>query len=122
MRLYRDDEDDPGVEPTTASLRQALVALDGDACTLVSLQAHEAVLMCGGDAACGLVVTLQSQERIAVLIGDEARAGDRVTLVAGGQPGEYPGDKVVDLPTASQAMETFRQTAELDARLTWRME
>lgn len=72
-----------------------MAALDGDACTLVSLEAERAALMCGGDAAGWLVVTLQS--------------------------GECPGEEVVDLAKATQAMETFRQTAELDNQLAWRV-
>lgn len=119
MKLHRDDVDGPGVEATRASLEDALAALDGDACTLVSLEGIEAVLMCGGDVRSGLVVTLQSPMRTAVLTADGDATGRQVTLVAGGQPGDYPAEQVVDRTTATQAMVAFLETEDLDDGLTW---
>lgn len=97
--------DGPGVEATKASLQDALAALDGEACTLVSLEGANAVLMGGGDAQAGLVVTMQSPTRTAVLTCDGDTTGQHITLVAGGQPGDYPREHVVDLATATQTMQ-----------------
>jgi hypothetical protein len=102
------------------TIRERIEELDGVDRTLVTIGRDEAHLAVGGGAASGFVVYATYDNDIFHQLADEeASADDSVTIVAGGQAGEYPRQQVVTMDAALRAAETFATAGELAPDLTW---
>jgi Immunity protein Imm1 len=106
---------------TVDLVAQLARSLDGDLHTLVTLSpggdAHMAI---GGDAASGLVVYVTADNRSFhnLRTGHPSRSSP-ITVVAGGQPGDYDAHHVVSLEEALAAATQYAETGQLDDGLNW---
>ncbi|WP_405058263.1 Imm1 family immunity protein [Kribbella sp. NBC_01505] len=96
-------------------------SLDGRRHTLVTLSpGGEAHLAIGGSARDGLVGYVTEDNAVFYnLRSRAAKAQGRVTVVAGGQPGEYDGAAVVSLEEAFAAAVHYAQTGGRAEELAW---
>ena len=109
------------VEPTVDAIAEAIEALDGEIRTMVSIvYRHPSHMEIGGGGPNRLYVvqaTLDG-EHYKVATRDVSPSG-AVMVTAGGQEGDYPARRCVDLETALRAARTFASTGELDPAITW---
>ncbi|MPZ83545.1 MAG: hypothetical protein GEV28_25380 [Actinophytocola sp.] len=77
-------------------------------------------MACDGSAERGLVLYGTFDNDVFYQLADPAVVSERqVTVVAGGQPGEYEERFVVDLALASQALQHFISSGSLHLDLSW---
>jgi hypothetical protein len=117
-------ENDPGIpNPTWNQICEALIRMDGDMLTDVSLTSigNGCLLAGGGNGGRYIVVYFPqgTDEGDTLTLADLSLEGSEVELVAGGQLGEYPAKYCVDLPLVLRAFEHFFKTGELPSDLTW---
>ena len=105
-----------------AAVRERILELDGASRSLVTLFGDEAHLAVGGDSRSGLVVYATfDNESFHELTNPAAEGGAAVTVVAGGQPGEYPPARVVAADDAITAALEFARSGGLAEGLTWQI-
>lgn len=96
--------------------------LDGERHTLLTLSpeqgdAHMAV---GGDSRSGLVVYMtEDNESFLNLRARDREAGVEISVVAGGQPGEYDSSIVVTLEEALAAATCYAESGKPSDELQW---
>jgi hypothetical protein len=104
----------------TMPIRDRILALDGDARTLVILYGKDAHLAVGGDCATGLVVYATFDNQVFHQLSTGEEDGEQeVTVVAGGQPGQYPARHVVQVDDAVAAAQAFAADGRLLDCLVW---
>jgi hypothetical protein len=113
-------------DPTWATIEGAILGLDGEKKTMVVLGTgddgdvpHMAVA--GGKAGRYVVYVTYDNAEFHSLLDPTAPDG-QVSLVAGGQRGDFSLMKCVDLKTALRAAATFSATGALDDALHWSTE
>jgi hypothetical protein len=121
--LVSQDADGQDVEESPvddALVRERILQLDGANRSLIMLYGGDRHLAVGGDSDGGLVVyaTLDG-ETFHSLTRDGADGDPPVTVVAGGQPGDYPANQVVSADAAISAAQEFARSGELADELTW---
>ena len=106
-------------EPSLTDIIGAVTRLDGKERTLVTLHSEgDAHMSIGGDGGRFVVYITSDNEVFHTLTGD----GDPsavVTLVAGGQEGEYPGNTVVGKDEMLSAVEHYFSDGEPHPALKW---
>lgn len=116
------DGDDEGeqLDPTADDLERMIRRLDGERRTLVSLQGDAGYLAVGGSARDGLVVYADLGD------GDfwtarspDSTSTDPVTVVAGGQPGDYEARLVTTPDVALAAATAFLDDGTLSGQVEW---
>ncbi len=117
-------QDADGQEVEESPVEEALVAsrileLDGRSRSLVTLCGGEGHLAVGGDSAAGLVVYATPDNESFHQLTHGAPGDGQVTVVAGGQPGDYPAHHVVPADTAIVAATAYASRGELDDALSW---
>jgi hypothetical protein len=105
-------------EPALVDVEAALKSLDGNRHTLIALEGADHSLLLGGGPSAYVVVSMEKDESW-TLCGD-APAEPPVSIVVGGQLGEYSGDIVVGLPAARQAAEYYLLHHGRDPALRWK--
>lgn len=111
-----------GAGDLTGDLVADLVrSLDGNRHTLVTLSpGGESHMAIGGAARHGMVVYVTADNvTFHNLRTSSPRSGGQVSLVAGGQPGEYDSSNVVTLEEAMIAAARYAETGELAEELYW---
>ena len=106
--------------PTMTDVTGAIERLDGARWTLVTLHRADGDLVVGGSAARGLVVYADlGPGRYWTALGTDRAGEDEAEVVAGGQPGGYPGRVVLGLDTALIAATAFLTTGTLTSEVDW---
>jgi hypothetical protein len=96
-------------------------SLDGSRHTLVTLSpGGEAHMAIGGDASRGLIVYVTTDNTVFYnLRTNSDRPKGTVTVVAGGQPGDYDSDNVVTLEEGLTAAIHYAETGMRAESLVW---
>lgn len=108
-------------EPTLDAVAAAIQALDGRVYTMVSIVFKESsVIFIGGGGSNGLYVVTATYdgEHFKIATGDASSTG-MVTMIVGGQEGDYPARHCVDFVTALRAARAFASTGEMDSTVNW---
>jgi hypothetical protein len=105
--------------PSWSQIETAIRELDGESKTLVTLGIDEDTFMSIGGGANKYIVTVTFDNcNFYVLIGS-LKSEQIQTLVVGGQNGNYPANKCVDLLHCLLAARTFTESRKMDTLLTW---
>lgn len=111
-----------GADDLTGGLVAELVrSLDGARRTLVTLSpGGEAHMAIGGDAGLGMVVYMTADNMSFHNLHTRRQiAQASISLVAGGQPGDYDACHVVTLDEALAAALCYAEAGELNSELRW---
>lgn len=107
-------------DPTWEAVEAAVRAMDNDTRTEVLLtQGEMDYLLVGGGAGRYVVSVQRPDEALTMRNPSAASRDDKVTLVSGGQAGEYEAAMVVSLDLVLQAAHAYLQSGREDPRLTW---
>jgi hypothetical protein len=115
------ENDEPIDLPNLEQLTSAISKLDGKTYTMILLkgQSPDTNLSIGGGFEGHYVVSLTyDNRRFFTLLNPSAPAG-RLSLICGGQRGEFEATKCADRPSTLQAVKTFATTGERDTVLRW---
>ena len=108
-------------KPTAQQIEDAIRALDGGVHTLLTISApgRGHLSVGGGENALYVVYATRDGDCFfsACRITDSS---ELVRLNAGGQVGEFPANRCVDLETALSAASDFAETTELDPAIQWK--
>lgn len=121
LLVWDDAEQGEIEEPLSsgAQIRDRIRALDGESRTLVTLYGPDAHLAVGGDQATGLVVYATFDNQVFHQLTTGAAGDHELTVVAGGQPGNYPAHHVVGFADALTAATEFADHGRLAESLRW---
>ncbi len=120
QQLQRDNEEPIDVSDT-AEVESAVAQLDGAIHTMVVLkgQSPDTHMAVGGGSDGRYVVYIgYDNQRFFTLLNPKAPSG-KVSLVCGGQRGEFEAIKCADQSSMLQAVRTFATTGERDTTLRW---
>jgi hypothetical protein len=121
-KLLEEGAHDPVAPATLEQIEQAVLRLDGKARTLVTIHGgdrQDTYIGVGGGADGKYVVYIgYANERFFTLLDPDAPPG-KVSMVTGGQRGEFEARKCAARPAMLQAVRTFAMTGERDAALRW---
>jgi len=115
------EDDDPVDMPDLAQVESAVSKLDGNKCTMVVLRGDgpDVNLSIGGGSGGLYVVSLTyDNRRFLTLLNPTAQTG-RISMVCGGQRGEFDAKKCAVRSVMLQAVRTFAATGERDVTLHW---
>ena len=106
--------------PDWSAIRAAIERLDGERYTLVTLEHDEETQMCIGGGANGNYLGFINRPGPEVfnLISDR-KEGDKITMVAGGQLGDYDLRSCVTRAEALAAAQRFALDGEREQSLKW---
>lgn len=118
---YDDDGQEVEEPAEEALVRTRIMELDGAMRSLVTLYGGDGGhLAVGGDSDSGLVVyATRDNETFFQLTRDVPGDEPQVTVVAGGQPGEYPANQVVNVDAAITAAQAYAGSGALHKELSW---
>ena len=121
LMRWDDEYDRHEVESSDETvLAERLAELDGVRRTLVIIYRAEGHMACGGSAERGLVLYGTFDNEVFYQLADPTVTSDRqVTVVAGGQPGDYGERFVAGIELVGDAMRRFLITGTLHPGLTW---
>ena len=106
-------------DPDWEVVEERIAALDGAHHTIVTIYRGTAHMACGGSAETGVVLYATfDNEQFWQLTNSDAD-DEPVSVVAGGQAGQYPRRVVVTAGQAHSAMRTFLESGVLHAVSTW---
>lgn len=105
--------------PTLVDVAERLSALDGVNYTLLTLYIGDSHIACGGSAETGLVVYVTFDDGTFWQLVNPGQEKSEVTVVAGGQAGNYPVKNVVCADAAMRAFTRFFETGELASGEVW---
>jgi Immunity protein Imm1 len=107
--------------PSEGDALDAVRALDGRTRTLVAVNAADgSSLTIGGGAGQYVAYVSTNDEKCFNLLADQEHGSGTVSLVAGGQEGDYPAEQVVELGQVLRAVRFFYQMAGTDNGQRWR--
>lgn len=116
-------EDEVVVSPDLEDLHRTIEALDAEIKTSVFLKAETGAYMAIGGGHDQYVVYISpADQEFWNLIADEADANGTISLVIGGQDGDYPARQVVDKNIAMKAAESFFLKGEREPSLHWELQ
>jgi len=105
--------------PSLDDLVKAVQALDGRTRTLVTLEAGDDHHMGIGGGGSGYIVYMTVDYRRFKNLVITGKTGPKVSLICGGQEGEFAAKQCVDLLTAQRAADTFANDGQADPTLNW---
>ncbi len=108
--------------PTWEMVSEAIKGLDGNVRTLVTIVLEPLSHMTiggGGDNGLYIVQATEDGERFHLATREDVTSPSNVTIKAGGQNGDFPARRCVDLDTALRAAETFVETGQLETAIKW---
>ena len=117
---YIDGDVRPIADPTDVQIEDAIRRLDGQQATLVSLEADDEARMwiSGGDKQ-RYICTVTFDGSQCYNLVDPTQNKQSVSLVAGGQVGDYSGRLVVELDLVLRAAQKFSVDGVLAEELSW---
>lgn len=120
LRALNRDWEPRGSSPVALDdVAKAIAMLDGVSRTLVTLEVDDDHHMgIGGGHEQYVVYMTVDNLSFKNLVRADAE-GPLVTLMCGGQEGEYPARQCVDQATATRAAQTFAETGQPDVALKW---
>ena len=108
-------------DPSEDDALDAARALDGRTKTLVAVSAADgSSLTIGGGAGQYVAYVSTNDERCFNLLADQEQSSGTVSLVAGGQEGDFPAEQIVKLDQVLRAVKFFYQAAGMDSGQRWR--
>jgi hypothetical protein len=110
-----------GVVPASswAQVKERIEALDGRSRTLVTLEAEgEMHMAIGGGDACYVVYVTFDNEEFEYLVEGAGEGDEMVSVVVGGQLGDYLGRRCVGLSMVLQAARLFAEEGKVE-RSVW---
>jgi hypothetical protein len=107
--------------PSWDAISKAIHGLDGRVRTLVTITRDDSSHMAiGGGGQNGLYVVYATHDGVHFQTATRRNgANTKVVVVAGGQEGEFPERRCVDLDTALSAAKAFAETGRLDPQIHW---
>jgi hypothetical protein len=108
--------------PTWEMVSEAIKALDGNVRTLVMIVLQPPSHMTiggGGNNGLYVVQATEDGERFQLATREDVTSLSNVTIKAGGQNGDFPARRCVDLDTALRAAQAFVETGRLEAAIRW---
>jgi hypothetical protein len=116
-------EDEVIVSPTFDDLRRVIESLDANVKTSVFLEGENgAYLAVGGGSGQYIVYVSPSDQQFWNLIANRTERNEKISLVVGGQDGDYAARQVVDKNSAIKAAKRFFLKGELDRSLHWELQ
>ena len=116
-------DDEVIATPTVDDLHRVIEALDADVKTSVFLKGENGAYMAiGGGLGKYVVFVSPSDQKFWNLIAREGATNETVSIVIGGQEGDYPARQVVDKNAAMKAAESFFSQGERDPSLHWELQ
>lgn len=115
-----DSDDGQAVDPSVAELERRIRALDGEHLTIVTLQSETGYFAAGGSAAHGLVIYADLGDGdFWSALSSVTTSTTMVTVVAGGQPGDYEERTVTTVEVAIAAATHFLASQALSPEVEW---
>lgn len=108
--------------PTWEMVSGAIKALDGNIRTLVTIVLEPLSHMAvggGGDNGLYVVQATEDGERFHLATREDVTSRSNISIKAGGQNGDFPARRCVDLDTALRAAQAFVETGQLEATIKW---
>jgi hypothetical protein len=107
--------------PSWDDILKAIKALDGKRRTLVTLRgASSTEMVIGGGSDGRYIGYVAISDDSFQYLTSEHKDGPRVSLLIGGQEGDYPIDQVVTQTVVVTAAKTFSEIGSLDPQLMWK--
>jgi hypothetical protein len=107
------------IEPSSDDVVRAVQALDGRTRTLVILEVSDDHHMGIGGGGGGYIVYMTVDNQTFKNLVIAGKTGPKISLICGGQEGEFAAKQCVDLPTAQRAAEAFANDGQADPTLNW---
>jgi hypothetical protein len=110
------------IQPATvwAEIETAILQLDGDRHTAVTLEAANEAHMCvGGGPDQYVVYATLDNEDFPYLVDPSRSANPEATIVVGGQAGLYPANRCVNLATVLKAAQSFAELGQMEPSAAW---
>ncbi|WP_375504185.1 Imm1 family immunity protein [uncultured Jatrophihabitans sp.] len=115
-----DGDDGEVVDPSVGELERRIRALDGEHLTIVTLQSETGYFAVGGSAANGLVVFADLGDGdFWSALSPVTSSTTMVTVVAGGQPGDYEERLMTTVEVAIAAATHFLASQALSPEVEW---
>ena len=107
--------------PSFSDIHTAIKKLDGQRYTIVVLNSKEETQMVIGGGANGqyVVYVAHGNEDFFNLVSSD-EANETISLIVGGQEGNYPSNTLVTVGFALKAARTFAERGELEPSFKWR--
>jgi len=115
-------DDEVILSPTINDLRRVIEAMDAIVRTSVFLEGENSHMAVGGGDGQYVVYVSPADNQFWNVIASETDSEDKVSLVVGGQDGDYPARQVVDKSAAIKAAERFFLDGERDPSLHWELQ
>jgi len=107
--------------PSEDDVLNAVRALDGLTRTLLAVNAADgSSITIGGGPGHYVAYVSTNDEMCFNLLVDQEHSSGTVSLVAGGQEGDFPAEQVVKLDQVLRAVKFFYQAAGMDTDQRWR--
>jgi Immunity protein Imm1 len=119
---WQGSHNQPQIQTATdwAEIEAAIVQLDGDRHSAVTLEAENEAHMCvGGGPEQYVVYATLDNEDFPYLFDPSRSAETEETIVVGGQAGIYPAKMCVNLATALKAAQTFAERGQMESSVAW---
>jgi Immunity protein Imm1 len=119
---WQGNQNQAQIQPATvwAAIEAAILQLDGDRHTVVTLEAeNEAHMSVGGGPEQYVVYATLDNEDFPYLFDPSRSAESEETIVVGGQAGIYPARMCVNLATVLKAARTFAERGQMESSVVW---